>query len=469
VRLLVGSLAAATLSGRLLAESDQLLAEKEKINLELEAFVRQWAGFWLATWSALFGVLHGLGVEISAKSGALLDMESGLLMWSKEGEVELPPASLTKIATALTVLEACKVELSEQFEATAGALAQRGGRRPEEAPFALIPDGSSIDLRVGERMSVEALLEGLMIRSGNDAANVLAWHLGGGSIPRFVQTMNEYLRSIGCLHTCFLNPHGAHVPGHVTCARDLAIMSHRAMQHPFFRAIVRKTSYARPATNLQAARAEPNRNRLLRPGPFYDQRVIGIKTGTHSDAGACIVASAELPDREIVAVVLGAVGNERYRDAHKLIQASAQEQKVRRSLLPAGLIGSARAVHGADELLQPAIREDLAHWVYPSAAHTPRLELRLIRSLRPPIESDQPIGQIVAVDHLGQEIASTTVVSAYPVAPTWRYQLSQLWKHWGVWGDRAFLISLLVGLGAWLWALCIRHEESASKRAPLRN
>lgn len=399
-----------------------------------------------------------LTVEISSPSACMMDLRNGVIMWEKQAHERRAPASLTKIATALVVLEHFQADPATTIAAQREAL--KFYREPERAtvPYGLAPDGTSIDLLAGEEMTVEALLEGLLIRSGNDAANVLAMHFGQGSIPRFMDAMNSYCRELGCLNTHFEAPHGLSVPAHLSSAADLARISWRAMQHPLIQAIAAKRQFQRPKTRLKEAQVLPTTNRLLRPGKEFDARAKGLKTGSTQAAGACLAAVADLGERQVVTVVLGAQGRQRYVDTRRLFDAAAAESKVLRAWASAGLIGQARAVHGGSSKLQPSLREPLTGWVFPSSEESVRLQLRLHEGLRPPIGQGQQVGALIALSPRGEELARQPLVAAETVEPTLTYRISQLWKHWGHWGDYAVLASLFLGLISWLGVLMTPRE-----------
>jgi D-alanyl-D-alanine carboxypeptidase (penicillin-binding protein 5/6) len=395
-----------------------------------------------------------LKVEISSPASCMLDLSNGLVMWEKQAHERRCPASLTKIATALVILEHYKADPKVTIVAQAEALQiNTEAERAVARPYGLASDGTSIDLVAGEEMTVEALLEGLLIRSGNDAANVLAMHFGRGSIPRFMDTMNSYLVELGCQETHFANPHGLHVADHLSSAADLARISWRAMQHPLIQTIAAKRQFHRPKTRLKEAQVLPTTNRLLRPGKEFDPRARGLKTGSTQSAGACLAAVADLGDRKIVTIVLGAQGRQRFADTRTLFDAAASEKKALRAWAEMGPIGQTRPVHGGSSRLQPYLKESLSGWVFPSSEEAVRLELRLQEGLRPPVLKGQQVGSLIAFSPRGQELARSPVVAAESIEPTWTYRISQLWKHWGPWGDYAVLASLFLGLVSWLGVL----------------
>lgn len=159
--------------------------------------------------------------EVTAEAAALIDVESGRLLYDKNGDRPMRIASLTKIMTAIVAIE--HGQLSDRVKVSGNAYGK---------------EGSSIYLRLGEEMSLEHLLYGLMLRSGNDAAVAIAEHVGG-SEEGFVLMMNRKAEELGLRSTHFANPHGLDAPGHLSTANDLARMTAYALKNPVFREIVK--------------------------------------------------------------------------------------------------------------------------------------------------------------------------------------------------------------------------------------
>ena len=178
---------------------------------------------------------------IYAQIYLLVNLDNDTVIFEKDADKQAAPASLTKIMTATVVLENCK-DLDEEVEAS------------YEAIHLLDGTGSSIvGLEPGEKMSIKNLLYCLLVRSGNDAANVLAMHVGG-SIEGFVKMMNDKAAALGCKNTHFANVHGLDDPNHYTTARDLMTITKHALTLPYFSEITSTTIYKVPATTDNAGR-----------------------------------------------------------------------------------------------------------------------------------------------------------------------------------------------------------------------
>lgn len=214
-------------------------------------------------------------VFAEGRAECLIEQNSGRILYESHGDVRLPMASTTKVLTAVTVLETCD-DLNERVEI------------PQEAVGV---EGSSVYLRQGEIYTVEDLLYGLMLRSGNDCAVALALYCGG-SMENFVIKMNEVAQKAGALNSHFENPHGLPCENHYTTARDLCYITRYAMQNPIFSKIV--------ATEYYQPRAWKNKNKML---TSYEG-AIGVKTGYTKAAGRCLVSAAKRGNMTLICVVL---------------------------------------------------------------------------------------------------------------------------------------------------------------------
>ena len=241
--------------------------------------------------SFLIGALMPRPVQVSAESlqgyttakgMAVLEMESGRVLFSKNMDTKLKMASTTKIVTALTVINNCE-NLDEPFKINNKAVGI---------------EGTSIYLKYNEVLTARELLYGLMLRSGNDASVALALHCAD-SIEEFADMMNETAKQCGALNSHFVNPHGLDADEHYTTAYDLALITTKALQNPTFKEIV-STKNIKISGGEQGTRYLVNKNRLLNSL----DGCIGVKTGFTSGAGRCLVSAVERDGMTIVAVVL---------------------------------------------------------------------------------------------------------------------------------------------------------------------
>ena len=227
-------------------------------------------------------LLYNGAASADALSAAVIDLETGRVLYEKNADQELPMASTTKIMTALLAIENC--ELSEIV--TAG-----------ENAYGV--SGTSIYLEKGESLTMEQMLYGLMLASGNDAAVAIAEHVGG-SVFAFCGMMNARAAEIGCAHTHFVTPHGLPAQGHYTTAHELCLIAREAMRLPFFRQVVSTQRATIPWSGHDYDRVLTNKNKLL---STY-AGAIGVKTGYTKAAGRCLVFAAERDGLTVVGAVL---------------------------------------------------------------------------------------------------------------------------------------------------------------------
>lgn len=243
---------------------------------------------------------------LSAKAWLLLDETSGQVIASHEATTRIEPASLTKIMTAYVVFEALsKKELSANQLVTVSTRAWK------------VPAGSSkMFLEPGSKVSVDDLLRGLMIQSGNDAAIALAEAVSG-SVEAFVARMNDTAAKLGLHATHFASPHGLPDPGTYSTASDLSVLAARFIRD--YPDLYKTYDSAKQFTFNKIT--QPNRNRLL----WLDPSVDGLKTGHTESAGYCIVASARRPNgadqRRLITVVVGTASDKlRTQESRELLE-----------------------------------------------------------------------------------------------------------------------------------------------------
>lgn len=270
----------------------------------------RWMRALLAPWMFLFCLAALAQVpqppEIAAKSYLLLDVSADQILAARDIDAPVEPASLTKLMTGYLVFQALdsrKIALDQKLPVSERAWRMAGSRM-------------FIDPKM--QVPVEDLIKGMVVQSGNDATVALAEGVAG-SVERFVELMNQQAKALGMKNTTYKNPEGLTAPGHVTTARDLAVLATRLMRDfpqalPYY-AIKKYRYQGTPTAN------DTNRNMLL----FRDPTVDGLKTGHTEAAGYCLVATAKrdfpnLQGRRLLAVVLGASSEvARANEAQKLL------------------------------------------------------------------------------------------------------------------------------------------------------
>ena len=231
---------------------------------------------------------------INASALYLVDLQSGRVLLEKNATRRLPPASLTKIMTALVALEAAPLQQVVKIDGR--ALSHR----------------SSLHFQSGEEYLLRDLVTAMLVTSANDACEAVAWHVGGGG-DRFITMMNERAGTLGLVNTHFVNPCGFDAPDHYSSAADLAKLTERALQVPAISMIVR--TVARDITSVDGKRQVFLRstNELLR-----DPDVNGVKTGYTSNAGRCLIASMFKDGHRLVLVGLNVM--DRWEQATRLLR-----------------------------------------------------------------------------------------------------------------------------------------------------
>jgi D-alanyl-D-alanine carboxypeptidase (penicillin-binding protein 5/6) len=309
-------------------------------------------------------------LPVTAKSALLADAETGEILWQRNPDLRCYPASLTKIMTAVLVLERGNLEDWVTV--------------PKEAAFT---GESSMALKEGERVQLKDLLNAILVRSANDACVAAAIHLAG-SVEKFVEWMNEKAKELGMTNTHFVNSHGLHHPQHFTTARDLLTLTRYALQNPTFRSIVSQREIIISPTNKSALRRYRNRNKLLELYPGCD----GVKTGYTIPAGKCLVASATRNGWQLIAIVLGS--QDHFADCATLLDYGFNNF-VRLILAEKGeRIALLHVPDGNPEWLW-ATATDSVKVIVPKAK-VGRIKSRLVQgNLRFPIHAGEIVGELI--------------------------------------------------------------------------
>jgi D-alanyl-D-alanine carboxypeptidase (penicillin-binding protein 5/6) len=390
-----------------------------------------------------------LKVDVSAKGAILMNSETGAILYEKNAHTPLYPASTTKIITALYALEKKGHALDEMVLASQDAVSAvpphiRRASDGKHPPYRLEFGGTHMGIKTGEELSLRTLIYGMMLMSGNDAANVIAQHVSG-NVPQFLNEVNEFIRSKGCSKTTLYTPHGLPHPDHKTTAYELAFLTRIAMQNPQFREVVKTVRATRPQTKMQPESPIAQLNALLKKGKFYYPKAIGVKTGYTVSGGYTLVAAAEDEKRKLIAVVLGCDQLEqRYRDAISLFEAAFNETRVARVLFSKNFDLFNCSLKGGKTLLEAQLEEDLVLHYYPS--EEPIFKPVVEWSIPPfPIVAGAEVGQVKIIAHDGAVLFSAPVFAAKQVESTWAYDIGLYWesaKRW-IWNHIAMWMALL--------------------------
>lgn len=237
-------------------------------------------------------------IDLYCRNAVLFNANYNEVLYDKAAYERAYPASITKVMTALLVLEAI-----EEGRLTLDTPVTAGETRLQD----ITASYSTAGIQLGEVLTVEQLMYCLMVHSDNDAANVLA-AAADGTIEDFVARMNRRAGELGCRGTHFTNTAGMHNSEHYTTAYDIVLWMQAALKHEFFRTLIMTVSYTVPPTNKSDERFFYNTNGLISnwnySGYVYN-KCIGGKTGTTDEAGRCLAAAAEDDDTLLISVVLG--------------------------------------------------------------------------------------------------------------------------------------------------------------------
>ena len=327
--------------------------------------------------------------DIASPSALLMDLNSGKILYEKNINEKMYPASLTKVMTAILALENC--ELNEVATVSYNSV------------MSISPGYVSANLQVGEELTIEQLLYVLMVGSANDAAVVLAEHISG-STENFAILMNEKAKEIGCTSTNFLNPYGAHDENHYSSAFDLAIMAKYAMKNETFRKLVSTTSYTLPTTNKynKEDRYLSTTNALLYNNDYYYKYATGLKTGFTTPAKNCLIASANKNGLELLTVILGAGQNDqglsdRYLDTINLFEYGYSNYTTKEIIKSGGVVQTVTIKNATrnTKKLDAVIANDVSVLIKEIDKDTVLLpEVFLNEDLKAPINKGDIIGSV---------------------------------------------------------------------------
>ncbi len=330
---------------------------------------------------------------VEATAAVLMDAASGRLLYAKAPERRIYPASVTKILTAYVVLTR--------------ALSPGGGGLDQMVTVsrqATLAGGSSIYLHPGDQLTVQDLLYGMMLSSGNDAAEALAEHVSGSSAA-FAALLNQTAAQLGCTATHFVNPSGMPNRDHVTTALDLARITRAALALPQFSAIVATRRYI--AQDGARTLTFYNENRLL--GQFG---VDGVKTGYTTQAGQTYVASATRDGMRLIAVVIGSSRMGKYQDARRLFDwGFAQYHDV--PLPPKGRVAAQTQVRGGNAyFVDLVLPPDMPSAVAVRPTESVRVTTDAPEVTAPPVQQGQPLGTLTVW-------VGSQVLGRWPLLAAW--------------------------------------------------
>ena len=327
----------------------------------------------LVTVPALAQVPVPTAPELKARAYILLDQDSGQVLAAENENERLDPASITKLMTAYAVFRSLadeSISLEDQV-----MVSEKAWRTP----------GSRMFIEVDTRVSVEELLQGMIVQSGNDASVALAEHVAG-SEDTFAQLMNQLAAELGMEDTNYRNSTGLPSDDHYTSARDISILASAIVREfPEYYAWYSQKEFTYNDITQQ------NRNRLL----WRDPSVDGMKTGFTEAAGYCLVSSAKRDDMRLVSVVMGTRSPaERAKESQSLLSYGFRFYETRLAVAGGSPLEEARVWKGEQETVGVGVRDDIYVTVPRGHGKDLDIQLQLQEPLMAPVDMDQTLGTV---------------------------------------------------------------------------
>jgi serine-type D-Ala-D-Ala carboxypeptidase (penicillin-binding protein 5/6) len=345
-------------------------------------------------------------VPISAKQAAVIDVQSGRLLYAKQADEKTLIASLTKVVTAIVAIESGKLNDTVTI-----------------SPNAARQEGSSLYLEAGEQYKLIDLVYGLMLRSGNDAATAIAEHVGG-SVEGFAEKMNQLAKKLGLKNTNFSNPHGLDHEQHYSSAHDMAILTAYALKNPVFREIVATKTKTIPWPGKEWDRTMRNKNKML---DRYDG-ADGVKTGYTKKAGRCLISSATRDGRQIAVVVLNDPND--WMDSANLLDYGFQKYKYMTFASPNIPIISLPVSRGKATSVDVVSKTTIQYPIREDEQQAIRKDIRLPKSIAAPVRGGRTIGEMTVYLY-GKKLGTTDLLTKESV------------RDIGFWGNLQELVKVM--------------------------
>lgn len=353
--------------------------------------------------------------QVSADAFLIMDVTTGTTLYEKNACRLMAPASTTKILTAILALEHGNLQ-----DIVTVSL------------HAAYTTGSSVHLTPGEKLSLDDLLVGLLLRSGNDSAVAIAEHIAG-SEQKFADLCNLRAKELGAQNTTFHNPHGLPAPGHRTTAYDLALLTrHALLTLPRFAEIVSAREDTIDWDGRPYDRQLRNTNKLLWMFAGAD----GVKTGTTKEAGQCLVSSATRDGQQIIAVVLHS--SNRWSDSARLLQYGFDNYQLLHYADKDAVLQSLPVLNGMQECVDAVMAEDMTVVIPKAQSDLLHINYDLPAHMEAPVYNGQKIGEITisVKDHTVKVIdiiAGQEVMERTPARVILR-QLLSIYRKLAGWG-----------------------------------
>ncbi|MBQ7876136.1 MAG: D-alanyl-D-alanine carboxypeptidase [Clostridia bacterium] len=349
------------------------------------------------------------GLELNGKSFILIECTTGKVLYEQNADERLAPASVTKVMTMLLVMEAIdRGEITYDTVVTASERAKSIG-------------GSTIFLDTGEEMTIDDLLKGIAVASGNDACVAVAEHLSG-SVEQFVAVMNNRAKELGMVNTNFVTCNGLDDDNHYSSARDIAIMSRELLKHED---IFRYTTIW--MDSLRGGRFQlANTNKLIR----YYSGANGLKTGSTSKAKNCISATAKRDGMQLCAVVLGSDTSQlRFNAASTLLNYGFANFAVK-GTEGGEIMGEVLIKKGQSGKVRGVLESDCVTVTKKSEADSITKEINMYESVNAPVKKGDKLGEIVIKTNDGNVVKKNIVAENNVDKITFGKMYMKILKTW---------------------------------------
>lgn len=350
-------------------------------------------------------------ISIAAESAILMELNTGNILYEKNIDKQMYPASTTKIMTGILTIEMTNLDDMIIIDA--------------KTPFEI--HGSHIALEAGEEISIKNLLNATMIESANDAALALAKHIGG-SQEGFAKLMNEKAKSLGAKNTNFITPNGLPNTEHLTTVYDMALITKYALNNDVFCSIVNQSTYTIPPTNKKTeARHLNSENKLLYAKgsankisvngeirDIYYEGALGVKTGYTDAAQQCLVSYAKRGDMELLSVVFKSSGKNIWIDTHKLLDYGFNNFEAKPVTLKNKYIGNIDVKNGEFPFVAAVSSDELFLMMKKNESLELDENIVLADKIDAPVYKDQVLG-IVEYSKNGKVIGKSKIIAAHDV------------------------------------------------------
>lgn len=359
--------------------------------------------------STVYG-FNAMSFETAARNAILMDYDTGEYLFTKNMDESVPPASMSKLMTVYILMSKIKdgsIKLEDTFSVSENAW-RKGGAAT---------GGSTMFLSIGDNVSVENLIKGIVIQSGNDACIVVAENVAG-SEDDFVDLMNKTAKKLGLKNSHFENATGLPHPDHRMSMEDLAILSrHIISEFPELYHYFSQKEFV--YNNIK----QGNRNPLL----YTMKGADGLKTGHTEEAGFCLAASATKGNRRLIEVMSGMNSNrERSEEAERLMSWGFREFNNFNILNKGQIVATAKVWYGKDKTVNLTVAEDVLKTVHRSQQENVKVSAEFDEPVKAPIKAGQEVGSIkIEID--GQTPLNVPLVAATDVAETG--MLGKFWSN----------------------------------------